>query len=137
MRLQHEAAEDMAAGIMARVASYRDEYDALAIAVLLGKLNALLRVHFAFEDTVLYPELMAGGDGEAARLAHKFHDEMGALAFRFEDFIRRWYGPTLIATSFEEFRDEAMAIFAALGARIERENDQLFPVAERATKRAA
>jgi iron-sulfur cluster repair protein YtfE (RIC family) len=133
LRRQHDAAEEMAANIVAIVASYRDDYDAIPIARLIGKLNALLRVHFAYEDSILYPLLMRSGDGEAAALAYRFGDEMGALAADFEDFARRWSGPTVIAAMFELFREEATALFAALGARIERENDLLYPLAQRVT----
>jgi hemerythrin-like domain-containing protein len=119
---------------MARIASYQDEYDAIPIARMIGKLNTLLRVHFAYEDTVLYPLMMRSGDGEAAALAHLFAHETGSLAPEFEDFVRRWSGPTAIDSMFGLFREEATALFGALGARIERENDQLYPLAERATR---
>ena len=131
MRRQHHAAEEMAASIVALISGYRDEYDAIPILRRLTKLNTLLRVHFAYEDTVLYPALIAGGDRAGALLALKFHVELGPLAMQFEDFARRWSSPTTIASSFDEFREEAAAIFATLGARIERENDLLYPLAER------
>jgi iron-sulfur cluster repair protein YtfE (RIC family) len=126
------AAEDMAAAIMSLITSYRDEYDAIPIARQLGKLNTLLRVHLAYEDTILYPELIRCGDGKTAALAHLFAEETGAIAPQFEDFVRRWSGPTAIDSMFESFRDEATMLFAALAARIERENDLLYPLAERA-----
>jgi iron-sulfur cluster repair protein YtfE (RIC family) len=131
MRRQHDEAENIAAEIMAIVGSYRDEYDAIPIARLIGKLNALLRVHLAYEDTVLYPLLMNGGDREIAELAGRFCDETSTLAQHFEEFARRWSGPTVIAGMFDYFRLEATALFATLAARIERENDQLFPLAVR------
>ena len=65
----------MAASILSLVSSYRDEYDAIPIARLIGKLNVLLRVHLAYEDTVLYPLMMRSGDGEAAATAHLFAEE--------------------------------------------------------------
>lgn len=120
----------MAAAIVSQIASYRDEYDAIAIARQLGKLNALLRVHLAYEDTILYPQLIRSGDGKTAALAHLFAAETGAIAPQFEDFVRRWSGPTAIDAMFDLFRDEATMLFAALAARIERENDQLYPLAE-------
>lgn len=123
----------MSAAILSLILSYRDEYDAIPIARQLGKLNALLRVHLAYEDTVLYPLMMRSGDGEAAALAHLFLVETGSLAPEFEDFARRWSGPTVIDSMFDLFREEATAVFAALGARIERENDLLYPLAERVT----
>jgi iron-sulfur cluster repair protein YtfE (RIC family) len=132
LRQQHDAAEEMAAAIMLRIAAYRDEYDAVPIAGMIGKLNALLRVHFAYEDTILYPLMMTSGDAEAAATAHLFATETGSLAPQFEDFARRFSGPTAIKSMFEPFREEAMILLAALGARIERENDLLYPLAERA-----
>jgi len=133
MRAQHAAAEEMAASLMAIVASYRGHCDAVPIAQLVGKLNALLRAHLAYEDSVLYPALMRTGDPKVAGLAHWFHDEMGMLAPRFEEFARSWSGPTVIDMMFDRFRDEVTQILTALGARIQRENDQLYPLADRLT----
>jgi len=127
----------MAAAILSLVSSYRDEYDAIPIARLIGKLNVLLRVHLAYEDTVLYPLMMRSGNGEAAALAHLFAEETGTIAPQFEDFVRRWSGPTAIDSMFDAFRDEATMLFAALAARIERENDLLYPLAERVTQQKA
>jgi hemerythrin-like domain-containing protein len=137
LRQQHGAAEEIAAAIMSRIASYSDEYDAIPIARLIGKLNALLRVHFACEDTVLYPLMMRSGDGEAAATAHLFASETGSLAPQFEDFVRRWSRPSAIDSMFDHFRDEATMLFGALAARIERENDLLYPLAERVTNARA
>ena len=137
LRQQHEAAEDIAATIMSGIASYGDEYDAIPLARLIGKLNALLRVHFAYEDTVLYPLMIRSGDGQAAALAHLFAAETGSLAPRFEDFVRRWSGPTAIDSMFDQFREEATMLFGALAARIERENDLLYPLAEQVTQQKA
>jgi hypothetical protein len=131
LRQQHDAAEEIAATIVSIIASYRDQYDAIPIARLVGKLNALLRVHFAYEDTVLYPSLMQSRDPDTAALAREFADEDASLAPQFEEFARRWSGPTIIAAMFDRFRDEATALLATLGARIERENDHLYPTAER------
>jgi iron-sulfur cluster repair protein YtfE (RIC family) len=133
LRRQHDAAEEMAAHIVAIATCYRDEYDAIPIARLIGKLNALLRVHFAYEDSVLYPRMIRGGDAEAAATASQFDAEMGTLAREFEEFARRWSSPAMIAESFDLFREEATAVFGSLGARIERENDLLYPLARRMT----
>ena len=137
LRQQHDAAEQIAAAILSLVLGYRDEYDAIPIARLIGKLNALLRVHLAYEDTILYPTLIRSGDGQAAALAHQFASETGTLAPRFEEFVRRWSGPTVIAGMFDRFREEATELFAALAARIERENDLMYPLAERVTQAKA
>ena len=130
LRLQHDSAEEIAASLSALVGTYRDQSDAVPIARLVGKLNALLRVHFAYEDSVLYPTMMRGGDPNAAGIAHCFQDDMGTLASRFEEFARRWSGPTIIDMMFDRFADEAITLLTALGARITRENNLLYPLAE-------
>lgn len=129
MRQQHDAAEEIAASIVAAIASYRDEYDAIPIARRIAKLNTLLQVHFAYEDMTLYPAMIGGADREAACLARRFHDEMGGLATRFELFARRWSSPITVAANFDEFRSDATVILTDLAARIERENDLLYPLA--------
>lgn len=129
LRQQHDAAEEIATSIMSVIASYRDDYDAIPIARLVAKLNALLRVHFAYEETVLYPSLMRSRDQYTAALAREFAQENGSMAPQFEEFARRWSGPTIIAAMFDRFREEATVLLVALGARIERENDRLFPLA--------
>ena len=111
LQRQHDEAEEIAASIVAIAAAYRDEYDAVPIARLIGKLNALLRVHFAHEDSILYPLMIGSGDREAAVMACQFDAEMGMLARDFEDFARRWSGPTVIAGLFDLFREEATALF--------------------------
>jgi hemerythrin-like domain-containing protein len=137
LRRQHDAADEMAATVIDKMAAYRDEYDAASIALLIRKLAALLRLHFAYEDSMLYRTMIRSRDPAAACLAAEFRDEMGSLAEDFEDFARRWGTPDAIADSFADFKEEASAVLAALGSRIERENDQLYPLADRLRARAA
>jgi DUF438 domain-containing protein len=131
LRLQHDSAKEIAASLMGLVGSYRGQSDAMPIARLVGRLNALLRVHFAYEDSVVYPSLARGGDPNAAGIAHWLQDNMGTLAPQFEEFARRWSGPTIIDMMFERFRDEATDLLTALCARIDQEDDLLYPLAKR------
>ena len=92
---QHDAAEEMAANTVALVTSYRDEYDAIAIARLIGKLNALLRVHFAHEDTILYPQMIRSGDLEAATLACQFEVEKESIEIGYLIDFDRYFATEL------------------------------------------
>jgi hypothetical protein len=132
LRQQHHDAGEMAATIVSCMTAYRDEFDAMPIALLIGKLNALLRVHLAYEDTVLYPMMIDSADAEVAARASGFREEAGSLAPKFEEFARRWSGPSIIAILFDQFREEATELLVDLGARIEREHDLIYPLAERA-----
>jgi iron-sulfur cluster repair protein YtfE (RIC family) len=133
LRRQHDAAEAMAAEIITIAAAYGGDDDAAKLAQLIAKLHALLRVHFAYEDSVLYPTMIQCSDAKAAATAAEFEAEMGGIFAEFEEFARRWSTPLSIAENFDCFRDRATGILAALGARIERENDLLYPLAHRAS----
>jgi len=45
-------------------------------------------------------------------------------------FAARWSSGEVIAAAPARFRTEADGVFAALGRRIERENEQLYPLAD-------
>ncbi|HEY6047806.1 MAG TPA: hemerythrin domain-containing protein [Sphingomicrobium sp.] len=121
------------AEIITIAASYAGYDDAARLAQLIGNLHALLRVHFAYEDSVLYPTMIKCSDAKAAATAAEFEAEMGQLAVQFEEFARRWSTAHAIAESYECFREQSIVILGALGARIERENDLLYPLVHRAT----
>lgn len=128
LRNQHDDALAMADRLIDLIDGYGDAHDALPIAVQFAKLVGLLRVHFAQEDVLLYPALVASGDLEVARLALAYAAEMGALAHELEQFIRRWPSSAVIAGSFAEFAEAARELVLALAVRIERENRFVYPL---------
>jgi hypothetical protein len=132
LKNQHDAAMAMADRLIDLIDDYRHDGDALPIAIQFSKLVGLFRVHFAQEDVQLYPELVALGDRDVARLALTYAAEMGGLANELERFVRRWPSSAVIASNFAEFADAARDMVLALAVRIERENRFLYPLIEAA-----
>lgn len=132
LKTQHEVARSLADQIRAQVERSAEQPDVLQLVRLLTKLNGLLRVHFAQEDCLLYPAMIAGRDRSAARLAQQYQAEMGGLAQQFETYMRCWLSSAAILAAFAEFRADTLEILAALDARIEREDQLLYPLADRA-----
>ena len=130
LRCQHDAATRLVARIMFRIEHFEDGDDAYPIGLDLAKLHGLLRIHLTQEDVVLYPAMIGSGDTKLAMIASRFAIEMGDLADQFERFVRRWGSSAVIGARFDHFRSEALAIFAALETRIDRENDELYPLAD-------
>lgn len=99
------------------------------LASVRGMLRDTLVRHLKCEDWVLYPRLKASSDAEANRLAREFVHEMGHIAEDFVAYDRKW---TLarIADDWAGFCSETAAVLDILGMRIERENCDLYPVAE-------
>lgn len=100
------------------------------ILLQLNRLVGLLRVHLAYEDVELYPKLIASVDLHVAHTAQGFVKEIGGLAVDLECFARHWSCSASIGSSFAEFSDGLNELLLALAVRIERENQQLYPLVE-------
>ena len=98
---------------------------------LLTKLAGKLLVHLAAEDYGLYPKMMESGDGEAISTAKQYQDEMGGLKEAFQGYYAKWNGANKIRTDPAAFIADSQGVFEALGARVQKENTVLYPLADR------
>lgn len=98
---------------------------------LLTKLAGKLLVHLAAEDYGLYPKMMESGDGEAISTAKQYQDEMGGLKEAFQGYYAKWNGANKIRTDPAAFIADSQGVFEALGARVQKENTILYPLADR------
>jgi hemerythrin-like domain-containing protein len=99
------------------------------LASVRGMLRDTLTRHLKCEDWALYPKLQSRGDPGLSRLAKEFVDEMGHIAGDFIAYDTRWT-PDTIAADWAGFCAETTGILDALAMRIEREEQDLYPVAE-------
>ena len=130
LRRQHDAVVDMVEAIVARAGALEQDGVPYEMSLLLAKLTGTLRIHFAQEDRTLYPNMIASRHKDASATAAAFRAEMGGLGAQFEAFATRWQTAGALAADPDGFRGEAKAIFSALGGRIARENDRLYPLAD-------
>lgn len=130
LRRQHDAAVQLVQEISASIYKYKDERDAFAIAMQLAKLAGLLRIHFAQEDRSLYPAMMASPDRLVAATAEAYQAEMGDIGPLFDAYVERWGTSTAIAANFGQFQATTADLFGKLANRIERENDELYHLAD-------
>ncbi len=105
--------------------------NAEAIAKMIVSMSANIKMHLASEDRVLYPGLTGSSNTTAAQMAKKFQAEMGAIAAAYGDFSRKWNIGSKVAAEPDEFRKAADQILKALHERIQREDRDLYPLAER------
>ena len=96
----------------------------------LNRLAGKLVVHLAKEDKSLYPQLLAASDKTVVALTKQYIDEMGDLAEVFNLFNRRWVTPRFIYKYQDKFEAEAAAIVEALATRIDKENNELYVLAD-------
>ena len=98
-----------------------------AIRDLLNRMDRILTAHLAAEETGLYPKLIADRRPNVAERARNFQREMGGIKKAFSDYSDKW-SRSVIATQPTIFRRETLSLMAALTGRIEREEQELYPM---------
>lgn len=127
-RAQHDDILQVAGTITAQL---KANGDPAALRKLLSNLAGKVNFHLAMEDEALYPRLMTGGSAAVKTRATKFKDEMGGLGRVFTEYNNRWQ-TSAIRADFDGFANETRKVFGALAKRIERENNELYPLADSA-----
>jgi hemerythrin len=127
LRQHHEILE-----IAQKICSYQTEQqvadNAFPISLLLGKLAGKISIHLSTEDKFVYPKLMQHQDITIQERSKRFADEMGDLAKTFENYKTRYLAATKISENASFFIGETKQIVAALSARVEKENNLLYPL---------
>ncbi|MBD8527457.1 hemerythrin domain-containing protein [Pseudomarimonas arenosa] len=95
----------------------------------LHRLCSKLSLHLAIEDDFLYPHLMDLRHSPAALLAERFRREVGGLRQELDAFADRFASARDIRREPEEFRCECARLIEALCNRIQREEEDLYPLA--------
>ncbi len=99
------------------------------LASVRGMLRDTLVRHLKCEDWALYPRLKASGNPQLARMAAEFVHEMGHIAQDFTAYDGKW-APDRIAADWAGFCSETEIVLDVLAMRMEREDQDLYPVAD-------
>lgn len=92
-------------------------------------LMACLSTHLIMEDQGLYPFLQRAPEASTREMARHFQGEMGGIGAVVKAYADKWNDEAMCALP-DEFVAETRGLIAALGARIERENKELYPLAD-------
>lgn len=96
-----------------------------ALSTLVGK----LKIHFSMEDQVLYPVFENHADPKIKEKCKKYADEMKVITPVVLEWANKWK-PVLIQENPQVFIEETKGIFKALGDRVNREESDLYPIAD-------
>jgi methyl-accepting chemotaxis protein len=130
-RKQHEELGALAGKFAATLDAEALETDAHAARKLLSELAGKITMHLAMEDKHLYPSLVASRDTHTRELATRYMAEMGSIAEVFTAYTQRWSSAGVIQKNAAAFVKESNDILSTLGARIKRENSELYVAADR------
>lgn len=101
-----------------------------ALRKLLLELTGKLNMHLAAEDRVLYPELVASTQARVAATASRFAKEMGHIGGAYKEYLARYPNGSALAKDPKAFCTDTAAVFGQLGQRIQREEAELYPLAD-------
>ncbi|NOZ26054.1 MAG: hemerythrin domain-containing protein [Nitrospirae bacterium] len=131
-RKQHEKILELIDELSEYLSEERLKSGAHEARSILSRLSGALKVHLAMEDNSLYPRLLASKDEQIRSTAKQFIEEIGDIASAFNDYLHRWPKAASIENNPVEFINESKEFFRKLGSRIQREDDILYPLLERA-----
>lgn len=126
-RQQHKALLELAGNMPENVAGL-DEGE---VRTLLFKFTGMLRAHLKLEDERLYPALLAHSSQEVRDMARRFQQEMGNLLPAYDSFYQTWSPQSAITNDAAGFLSSWKAIIGTLGLRIQREDNELYALADR------
>jgi hypothetical protein len=109
-----------------------NEEAAAVIRRLLARFGGKLLVHAEMENKALYPRLLHHSDDAVRERAQSLYEDVRRIYGAFSDYTKRWPTPAAIAARAHEFVRETRDVLKLLGKRMLRENDELYPLADRA-----
>ena len=130
LRRQHRTVSLLAMRLRGLVDHHEADGDAYRVTLQLARLHAMLRLHLLEEDCALYPALLGSGDAQIVALASEMQEQSGCLAGVMERFMMRWSSSALIGSDFAAFRTEIGELLSRFSVRIEREENELYPLAD-------
>ncbi len=130
-RTQHEGIMEIAEQILSGLNPDDLSRDAGEVRSKLSKLLGKLQIHLAMEDKTLYPQLLQHKDTMVRTTAKRYADEMGGISAALKGYTSKWANPRLIQANPPDFISETKALFGTLSKRVERENNDLYPMVDK------
>ncbi len=104
---------------------------AFELTMKIASLAGLLKMHLKHEDEVLYPKLKASTDLKVRQTAERFISEMGGLSKVFDEYRTSYKSSTQIKDTPAAFIKDTQKIIDALRKRVQKEDQELYLLAER------
>lgn len=127
LRRQHAEMLNLVNEIVDELNEKNLKMDSLPVIKLFGSLMGKLKIHLSLEDDMLYPDLLKSTNPQVRSKADQFKKEMGSIGKTVESFAKKWQ-PDTIKSNPAVFINETKDLFKVLGNRIDRENNDLYPM---------
>ncbi len=129
-RKQHVELLDLAGKLSGKLVKEEVIKSADEIVGVLSQFASKLNMHLTMEDKALYPKLLSSSNTKVSQTAKEYMTEMGGIKQVVERYISSWSLAKNIIADPQKFIDESKGIVSALKARIDKENNILYPLAD-------
>ena len=130
-RRQHEELRGLAFEIDAALRAPSFPGNAREVRRMMARLKGKLVVHSSMENEALYPRLLEHADPAVRALAQNLFEELGGIYDAFAAHHGRWSTVELIEADPAAYARHTQEVFDQLKLRMHRENDELYPLADR------
>ncbi|MDF2891831.1 MAG: Hemerythrin cation binding domain protein [Clostridia bacterium] len=134
LRKQHEESIRLIKEISTYLNEGSLEENAQHVRMLLSTFIGKASVHRAAEDSTLYPKLLNHESQELRLLAKKYYDGFVNTKDVLSNYSTKWSAATKIKNNPREFIVDTKGIFTKILDRIDKENNELFALADRLNK---
>jgi hemerythrin-like domain-containing protein len=130
LRAQHEQLLRLSEQIVDKLDPKRVPATAREIRSDLTTLAGKIGIHLTMEDKGLYHRMRDSKNSKVRAIAAQMQGEMGSLADAFHAFNLKWHSTEDIERHPTEFVREMNQMLQSLRDRIDRENTELYPLAD-------
>lgn len=135
LREDHDALLDLV-GLFRDILREQDAPAGIDLVKFRSAFSKELLAHLTREDWLLYPGLLQSSDKLISGTAQAFINEMGGLLAAYKAWSVDWPTERIVA-DWQTFVTETSALLDALCQRIDRENNELYPLVEIVITKAA
>lgn len=129
-RRQHQELLALAGQIHKLLDPAKLTQDATEVRRLVAKFKGLLAVHARMENEALYPRLMEHPDPAVREKASAIFADVGPIYEAVDGYGARWPNAEAIQADAAGFIRDTHSVMRTLGGRVERENNELYPLAD-------
>ncbi|HMJ51573.1 MAG TPA: hemerythrin domain-containing protein [Polyangiaceae bacterium] len=98
---------------------------------MMARLKGKLVVHSSMENEALYPRLLQHADPAVRALAQDLFEELGGIYGTFAAHHEKWSSIEVIQADPSTYARHTQEIFGKLKRRMDREDNELYPLADR------
>lgn len=131
LKRQHNDIIDLVNYVLHKIENNVVEQNIQDIVLSINTITGKLKVHLLNEDKYLYPHLMNNTNITLNISGKKFFEEMKKVTIKYENYKSNYNTPSKVKQNIEAFNKDTKQIFKILMDRIQREENELYPLVKK------